>query len=308
MSLSSTACLGVLRLQAQDRADLDSSPNITTPMWNQYLSLEAKELYDLLIGAYGNDYSVQTPYQFQIPSTGLAPLPADFYKLLGVDLQYSSSPTGWVSLERFEFIDRNKFSSLSPAAISGTARIWYIPEPTSLQFVLVSATTAGSAVVTVSDVTPLTVGMSAAGAGIPDGATIQSINAVANQVTLSGVVQVTQPVVPLFFWTDATTIDGISGWEEYVILGAAIKAQIKQEQPIGELVTLKDAMKKRIEAMAEARDAGQAHHVSDLLSLNTSSLSLGGANLKYRLTGSQIQFVPCASSVSDSGGMYGGLY
>lgn len=102
MSTSSQASLGALRLQAQQRTGMENNNAITTSEWNQYASQSYKELYDLLISAYGNDYYVATQYQFNVTSNQQYPLPngtptyrnvngttaQKFYKLLGVDLQY----------------------------------------------------------------------------------------------------------------------------------------------------------------------------------------------------------------------------
>lgn len=308
MSLSSTIPLGALRIRAQQRADLENSQYLSVPEWNQNISDSYKELYDLLITAYGDDYFVQTPYQFTISGTQLYNLPSDFYKLLGVDLQYGASPTGWVTLKTFEFIDRNKYSWLNPLPIAAsTVQLWYIPEPTPLQFMQACSTTNSSAVVTVSDVTDLAVGMSVYGVGIPSGTTISSVNTSLSQVTLSSTATATQPVVILYFWTDSATMDGISGWEEYVIVDAAIKAATKEESDTSELRIQKQSMKERIEALSHGRDAGQAHHVSDALAVNTPVISTGATNLKYRLLGKQIQFIPAGyDDYSDGMGGYGG--
>lgn len=291
MSLSSKVTLGALRLQAQQRADLENSPNITTPEWNQYLSQSYKELYDMLVSAYGNEYYVKAPYTYTLTAEQFYDLPADFYKLLGVDLQYSSSPSGWVTIPRFEFIERNKYAypntagtwlgysnlryrimadqlELIPVPASGqTARIWYIPEPTSINFMPSCSTVVDSPVISLADVSILTAGMSAYGSNIAPGTIVLSVDTVLNQATLSTNATSTRPTATLQFWIDSTTIDGISGWEEYVIVDAAIKAGIKQETDIGELKLQKLQMKQRIEGMAEGRDAGQAHHVSDVLSI-----------------------------------------
>ena len=53
------------------------------------------------------------------------------------------------------------------------------------------------------------------------------------------------------------------------MIDAAIKAQIKQENDFSGLALQKQAMKERIEAMAEARDVGQAMHVADAMSANS---------------------------------------
>lgn len=300
MSVSSTATLGALRLQSQQRADLVGSQAVSTPEWNQYISQSVKELMDMLIAAYGNDYYVADPYEITLNGASLYTLPADMYKLLGVDLQYSGSPTGWVTLKRFEFIERNKYSfPNTPTTIMGTtslryrlvgeklqlipsnpagqtARIWYIPKPTALQFMPACTTTLSSATVSMADVTDLTVGMSVDGPGIQASTVISSINTVANTLVMSKTAQATQSYATLSFWRDDTEIDGIAGWEEYVIIDAAMKAMTKQEEDITALLIQKKAMKDRIEGMSEGRDAGQAHHVSDVMGINSSWDDSGG--------------------------------
>lgn len=311
MSLSSVVSLGALRLQAQDRADLENNQIISTQMWNQYISQSYKELYDLLVGAYGNDYFVASPYSLTMTANQFYALPSDFYKLLGVDIQNSASPTGWASLKRFEFLSRNQYSYLQSNlnTTAQTSRVWYIPEPTSLQFLPTCATTLSSAVVTMTDASVITAGMSVAGVGIPAYAYVTAVNVTVspNQVTLSAVCVVTQPIVCLQFWTDASQVDGIAGWEEYVIIDAAIKANIKQEGNVGELRVQKQAMLDRINAMAEGRDAGQAHHSTDALAINSWGYnSIGGTSLRYRLVGSQLMLVPCAADDNGSDGYFGG--
>lgn len=301
--LASNVSLGSLRLQAQQRADLENSQAISIPEWNQYLSQSYKRLYDMLVAAYGNDYSVALPFQFNTGGSDVYPLPdgtmttiggsspaAALYKLLAVYLMYSGSPNGFVSLMRFEEIDRNKFGFQNTATnflnntnlkyrISGkniefncipTAgqliQLKYIPKPTSLQFLPIVSTVFNSAVVNTADTSDLLVGMSVYGPAVVPGTVITIINS-STQITLSIPVQATNPVVNLAFWIDSTSIDGISGWEEYVIIDAAIKAKIKQEQPVDDLRIQKDEMVADIQGMSEGRDAGQAHHTSDVMSL-----------------------------------------
>ena len=313
MSISSLATLGGIRMQAQMRSDLEGSGNVSTPEWNQYISLSYKRLYDKLIAAYGNEYSVKAPYQFSITSTQLYALPSDFYKLLGVDLQYSATPTGWVTLKRMNFIDRNKWSWLNPVPISANlAQLWYIPTPTDLQFMPVCSTTSGTSVISMADASDIVVGMNcssgATNTTVAPGATVISVNtsSTPNTVTISSNVSATNAQIILFFWSDSTMFAGISGWEEWVIIDAAIKAQIKQERPIDELESQRNSMTTDIESMAEGRDAGQAMHVSDALSVNTPIISLGASNLRYYLLGNQIMFIP--SGYDEEGGYGGGSY
>jgi hypothetical protein len=138
--------------------------------------------------------------------------------------------------------------------------------------------------------------MSVSGDGIQPNTTVTAVDTNLNTVTLSLAALATQPIAMLYFWRDDTTIDGIAGWEEFVIVDAAIKAKIKQEEDVSDLRVQREEMVQRIQSMAEGRDAGQAHHVSDVMSVNAPILSIGATALKYRPLGNQIQFVPCGSS------------
>lgn len=69
-------------------------------------------------------------------------------------------------------------------------------------------------------------------------------------------------VIPLVNDTDEN--DGISGWLEYVIVDAAIKALQKEESDVTVLLAQKGALIKRIEGAAENRDAGNPATVADV--------------------------------------------
>jgi hypothetical protein len=215
---------------------------------------------------------------------------AEFYKLLGVDLQYSSSPSGWVTLRNFNFIQRNRYAypnsainfngytnlrykvqgnglMFMPVPMAGQlVQVWYAPTPTNLQYRLPGDTTLASDTVSFVDTTGLTVGMNISGAGVPDGTTISTVGSLS--ITMSANATSGRASNILSMWDDATLIQGVSGWEEYIIVDAALKAQGKQENDTSQLNLDKVELKKRIEAMAEARDIGEAFHVSDVLGAN----------------------------------------
>lgn len=64
--------------------------------------------------------------------------------------------------------------------------------------------------------------------------------------------------------SDSDTMDGFNGWEEYVIVDAAIKMTLKQEGSVEELYRAKDDLVKRIKAMADNRDSGFPQRVQDV--------------------------------------------
>jgi uncharacterized protein YdcH (DUF465 family) len=207
-------------LLAQQRADLVNSPFITTPEWNTYINQSRYELYDILIQAYGNEYSVADPYQLTTDGSVSYALPADFYKLLGVDLSVNSANNAWVTINKFNFIDRNRYvypqNNVNALGIPGLryrlvgSNISFIPQPSSGQLLQLWY--------------------------IP---------------RLSELLQ------------DTDMADGISGWTEYIIVDAAIKALQKEESDVTVLLAQKQALIDRIQAAAENRDAGQPETISD---------------------------------------------
>lgn len=227
MPTPGTVLLSSLRLQAQQRADMVGGTFVTDAEWNQYIANSYKELYDLLVAAFGNDYFATTAnistdgttYLFPLPDGTLYSSASAFYKLLGVDLMIQSSSNSYVTIRPFMFADRNRYSVgnspsyagdsnlryrlngsnlwMTPTPSSGqTLRLWYIPQPATLS-------------------------------------------------------------------ADSDTIDGMSGWEEYIIIDAATKALVKEESDVSILLAEKEGIKRRIEAMADTRDAANPSTVSD---------------------------------------------
>lgn len=151
--------LGNLRLEAQQRINKENSLFYTTQEWNSMLSQSYKELWDIIAQKFGDDYFVATPYTYTTTqSTQLYPLPTDFKALLGVEVALNpTDPNSWVTLRKFEFIQRNLWNYpnvytfygitnlryrlngnnlyLVPIPSSGqTVRIWYVPRPNQLIF------------------------------------------------------------------------------------------------------------------------------------------------------------------------------
>lgn len=153
-----------VRLRAQQRADRVGSNFVTLPEWNSYINQSNFELYDLLVTTY-EDYYVAASITITASGTSnLYPLPTGanysgapaFDKLLGVDCGPSGGGNGYITLGRFNFIDRNKYTfPYSTSSYSGyfniqykvlgtnimfiptpignqTLRIWYIPRMTTL--------------------------------------------------------------------------------------------------------------------------------------------------------------------------------
>ncbi len=80
---------------------------------------------------------------------------------------------------------------------------------------------------------------------------------------------------PRVLVADNDILDGIAGWEEYIIVDAAIKARIKDEADVTDLRIEKMELRKEIEAEASNRDAGEPEFVSDIRGI-TSNYFGGG--------------------------------
>jgi hypothetical protein len=113
--------LASLRLQAQQTADRVNSNFVSTAEWNIFINIAAQELYDMLIGAY-EDYNLAAPYTFvtdginngyALPDgvitdvNGIKTQP--LYKLMGVDCGLANNNNARVTLNKFNFIDRNNY-------------------------------------------------------------------------------------------------------------------------------------------------------------------------------------------------------
>jgi hypothetical protein len=161
-----------LRTLAQQKSDRVNSNFVTLPEWNSFINLAADELYDLVTTVY-EDYQVHEPVYFltnynqssyPLPDgittfknvNGSTITPPPIYKLAGIDLGLNNAPNGYVSVQRYAFIDRNKYifpntastiygvfglqyrligNSIRfiPQPASGqTIGIWYVPRRTQL--------------------------------------------------------------------------------------------------------------------------------------------------------------------------------
>lgn len=161
--------LAAIRLAAQQRADRVNSNFVTLQEWNFFINQAMFELYDLLVTVF-EDYYVASPAVFitsnaqnryALPNgsnqfldeAGATVTPRPFYKLLGMDLSANgyNNANGWVTMRKFNFIDRNKYTYpngnaniygvynlqyrvignqvefIPNPSANQTVRIWYIP-------------------------------------------------------------------------------------------------------------------------------------------------------------------------------------
>lgn len=148
-----------IRLMSQQKADRVNSNFVTLPEWNSYINLAADELYDLITTVY-EDYQVHDPVYFVTTGTtstyplpdgittftnkaGQTITPPPIYKLAGVDLGLNNAPNGFVTVQKYNFIDRNRYifpnTSSTIYGVFGLQyrlvgnSIRFIPQPASSQ-------------------------------------------------------------------------------------------------------------------------------------------------------------------------------
>ena len=151
-----------LRLMSQQKSDRVNSNFVTLPEWNSYINLAADELYDLITTVF-DDYNMYQPVYFTTSGqTSMYPLPdgvttfqtassagsqsivpPPIYKLSGIDLGLNNAPNGFVTVQKYNFIDRNRYVFPNTAStIYGVFGLQYrfignsirfIPQPSSSQ-------------------------------------------------------------------------------------------------------------------------------------------------------------------------------
>lgn len=144
--------LGAIRLASQQRADRVNSQFVTLPELNFFVNQAMFELYDLLITCY-EDYFVAPTAQFVSDGTTfLYPLPdgvrtfqnqngqnfipEPFYKLMGVDLALNTANNAFVTVNKFNFIDRNRYIyPNSSSSLYGVFNMQYRLVGSSMEFV-----------------------------------------------------------------------------------------------------------------------------------------------------------------------------
>lgn len=75
---------------------------------------------------------------------------------------------------------------------------------------------------------------------------------------------------PVTLLADSDVLDGVSGWDEYIVVDAAIKAMQKEESDVSVLMAEKQALLMRITSAASNRDAGMSEVASNMRRLDGS--------------------------------------
>lgn len=206
-------------LARMDRTGSNFVPQTTRYnwIWDSY-----KELYDVLLQKFGDDYYFQTPYQFTTDGVNdRFALPSDFYKLYGVDLSLNGngSPSSWVSLKQFMKSERNRFSVPNFISFYGNTNLRYRLSGGNIWF-----------------------------SPMPQGGQI---------------IRLLYAPRPADLVDGSSTLDGVSGWEQYIVADFCLKYCGAEETDPSLFLQQKQMLKQRIEEAAENRNVGDPQTVSD---------------------------------------------
>lgn len=235
--------LGQIRLLAKQKADRVNSQFVTDAEWNTYINQSYFELYDLLVQKYGNEYYVAAPVQFATTAQG-GNAGNQFYPL-------PDGQTSFLAQDGSTFVPPAIYKLLGvDLAIGGTNSNAWI---TLQKFEFIARNN-----YLYPQLTSNLLGI----AGL-------RYRMIGNNIEF-----IPQPAAGQFIqlWyiprmttllLDSDIADGVSGWNEYIAVDAAIKALQKEESDVTVLMTQKAMLTDRIEAAAENRDAGAPEVISN---------------------------------------------
>lgn len=228
--MSNLVTLSAITLAAQQRADRVNGNYITASEWTNMVNSSCQMLWEKLVEAYGSDYEVQLSTTFT--TDGQADryaLPSDFFKLLGVDLQISPGA--------------------SSSSNQGWVTVWRFNMADRNKYTLPN-------IQTFYGRTNLRYRLS--------GGTIFFI-----PLPSSG--QLFRlwyaPKMPIMV-APTDTFDDVNGWTEWVVNDVAMKARVKDESSIDDLMKLQAMQEERLTHVIDNRDASQPATTVDILSAN----------------------------------------
>lgn len=227
--------LAQLREEVRQRADMVNSGFVTDAEVDRCVNQSWAQLYDRLL-ATGEDYYLKyvdlgiapgpaTPYaDFQDYTASNGQPANDVYQVRGVDAVYASNLV--VNCPRFNWEERNLYNA--------------VPELTP--YAPITAYRVIQNPITGNDC-------------------IEFIPSTPNGISYYRIWYYPNPKV-LTLTTD--TLDGRSGWEEWVVVDAAVKLLAKEESDTSQLEREAQRVWARIMAVAENRDAGQGKRITDV--------------------------------------------
>lgn len=217
--------LAQLRTKVRERADMVNSQFITDAELNGYISASYAKLYDILVkGGLMNYELIQTiNTDGTVDANGFASFQLPQDYYGTLGVDYQYDNQHWISIPLAEFTERNRFGNAVPARAIGYRVIGAGQNNTN-----------GFGKIILLPAPPT------------------------GQVYRHIYVQ-----APVDLTLDSDVVDGVSGWEELIVIDAAIKCLTKEESDTAHLERERTMEMERIEEAKENRMM-QPHRVSDV--------------------------------------------
>jgi len=217
---------GALITQVKQRADMEGSDFVSNEEIRTWLNSALAELHDIMILAF-EDHYVNSDQTYTLPlAGGQGTLPATFYKSLGVDFE-SGGIT--YTVRPYSFQERNMYNSNAGIVAGNIATLRYHIQDSVIKFIP-SDPPAGTATLHY----------------VPE----------CQQFATNGD-------------DDAVTVNSknksvATGYQEYLVVAAAIKCLMKEESDVRMLLAEKVDIQRRIEGSASKKDIGHPHKIVDV--------------------------------------------
>lgn len=222
--------LSTIRTRAKSAADMINDGLVADTEWNAWINYGARRLHDMLCSKFGDEYFIKSASVSTTQGSNVAPLPADFYRERSIDFGQGANA---ITLRRMSFKDRNKYNWASVVWGGSGAVPFYTISGTNLLLYPSPSVT---------------------------GATLTLWYYPTLQVFVHGTGSITSASLV----NDDDTIDGVNGFEELVVLEAAIRAKLKDDSDASALMAQRAEVLGWIDEAARQRNAGQPTFVGEM--------------------------------------------
>lgn len=301
--MARTRTLTELIAEAKQRADMENSTFVSTAEVTRYINQSIAKLYNKLVHARGDEYYLQRIDFTTTSGEALYALPSNFYKLVGLDINYGGSVItatplmfqaernmyqdvrGWDQYNwPVKYMIQSQYLRVFPAPQGEyTCTLWYVPHAPELGRTGVVdanfAYTSGSYKLTLTGGTDTTTSV-ALSANETLGYLFQGSKLNFSSPPFTEAPRITKVEGTTIFLDRPTEAsgsdsdisvdnpdrwDGISGWEDYVVLDTAIRLMVKEESDPSALMAEKQEMDLAIEELGSERDDGSPKTIQDVM-------------------------------------------
>lgn len=224
-----TETLGNIVVRAKEKADMENSNFISNAEWYRMANNWIPKLWNLLVKADPDRYTREETLTAD-GSTQDFSVAADYYGTVGIDYISDQTDGVYVPLPRLYGVEQTQYAQTEPGVPMGYTFRYNAATPS----------------------TPL----------------IRVIPTPDTQSDLRHRYIVAPPSYATDGSDSAVLVAGIAGFEEYVVIGMAIDARIKEESSVVQLRQSLAEMQMHLEEMAENRSAHTAGHVVDSRSIS----------------------------------------